>query len=447
MNVHYCLHPRWNPVILTIALISLFLPSIHVSAPAGTAYYVDSRYGSDSNPGTSYQRPWKTLRPVNNRVFEPGDRIHLRAGSDWSGGLSIRGNGEPGKPILVTRYGDGARPIIRNSGKNSHSVDIKGSHIIVEWLLLRDAQEGGVYIHENANYNIVRNNEITAAGSGVWVRGQRNLITGNYIHNLVMIVDTPKEISDKDDYGAVGVWFCNGYNEASYNKIVNCRAHSYDYGEDGGAFEWWGDAPGNYVHHNWAENNNGFMEIGCPGKRDGTARDSVVAYNVMVNNGPLGVFHMGGGFASEVENFRIEHNTIVQVGTDDEYFSQLDFKEAPPNLSLKLRNNIFYVEDFDWIASHDGFTHERNFYYLLGGTRMDNISLHPTEMRADPLFVNLSGRDFRLQAESPAIDHGANLGYTVDYAGMPVPQGAAPDCGAYEYTRTSSQSSPQSSLP
>lgn len=51
---------------------------------------------------------------------------------------------------------------------------------------------------------------------------------------------------------------------------------------------------------------------------------------------------------------------------------------------------------------------------------------------ADPLFVN-AGTDFHLQAGSPAINAGVNVGLTTDYDGSVVPQGPAPDIGAYEY--------------
>ena len=49
----------------------------------------------------------------------------------------------------------------------------------------------------------------------------------------------------------------------------------------------------------------------------------------------------------------------------------------------------------------------------------------------DPFFVSAS--DFHLQSASPAINAGTNVGLTRDYAGTAIPQGSAPDIGAYEY--------------
>ena len=55
---------------------------------------------------------------------------------------------------------------------------------------------------------------------------------------------------------------------------------------------------------------------------------------------------------------------------------------------------------------------------------------------ANPAFVAaqpVGPEDFQLRPDSPAIDAGVNVGLVEDYAGRPVPRGAAPDVGAFEY--------------
>jgi hypothetical protein len=54
-------------------------------------------------------------------------------------------------------------------------------------------------------------------------------------------------------------------------------------------------------------------------------------------------------------------------------------------------------------------------------------------VKSDPQLVNPANADFHLQPTSPAINAGTNVGLTRDYAGTSVPQGSAPDIGAYEY--------------
>jgi hypothetical protein len=240
-----------------------------------------------------------------------------------------------------------------------------------------------------------------------------------------MVRNTP---GGNDDYGAIGVALeYASYNEVSYNTFVNCLAPSYDYGTDGGAVEWWGNADGNYVHHNWANGNNGFLEVG-----GGSARDTIVAGNISTHNGDFAFIHLAGQFASVVQNFRIEQNTIVEVNGG---WVIVGFEGMPTASTLSVRNNIFYAVGFSGIFSMPGFAHDHNLYFLGGGTSL-GFTLGPTETLADPLFVNLGAQDFELQPQSPAINAGIDLGYGLDFANHPMPVGAAPDLGSYEYQST-----------
>jgi PKD repeat protein len=65
-------------------------------------------------------------------------------------------------------------------------------------------------------------------------------------------------------------------------------------------------------------------------------------------------------------------------------------------------------------------------------------SFDPHSRAQDPRFINASGNfsegtDFQLQPNSPAIDAGVSVGLSQDRQGTPIPQGFAPDIGAYEY--------------
>lgn len=51
---------------------------------------------------------------------------------------------------------------------------------------------------------------------------------------------------------------------------------------------------------------------------------------------------------------------------------------------------------------------------------------------ADPLWVDRAGHDFHLQAASPAVDSGTDLGFTRDYDGVSAPQRGGFDAGAFE---------------
>ena len=55
-----------------------------------------------------------------------------------------------------------------------------------------------------------------------------------------------------------------------------------------------------------------------------------------------------------------------------------------------------------------------------------------SDVTLNPLFVDVSGSDFRLQEDSPCIDNGTGVGLTNDYEGRSIPQGGGFDIGAYE---------------
>ena len=87
----------------------LMLATASVSAET---YHVDSAKGDDANPGTRVAKPWRSLEAVNGRELAPGDEVRFVAGGVWRGRLAPRGSGAPGRPVLLGRYGDGARPRI-----------------------------------------------------------------------------------------------------------------------------------------------------------------------------------------------------------------------------------------------------------------------------------------------------------------------------------------------
>jgi len=407
-------------------------PTATPTSPAGTHYYVDSAGGSDANAGTSPSQAWQTLAAVHKRRFLPGDTIHLRRGSSWTGGLTIDDSGASGSPITITTYGEGPRPVITNpatSDRLTSIIIIYGKWVVVEGLLARDASFAGVFLWYGADRNIVRDIEATNVGIGVIIYGQYNLITQNYIHDPHMVKNTP---GGTDDFGALGVVLNGSFNETSYNRMVNCIGPSYDWGYDGGAIEVSANnrtLDGEYIHHNWAEGCEGFIELGGP---NGSVRNLTLAYNVSVNSGRFLGASLTGGFAVGLYNVRVENNTFYHVGPriagkTERVFS---FNAAPTSTMLSARNNVFYAVGASWgMTTHTGFAHSYNLYYLDNGK--PEFPLAAGEVVADPRFVG--GGDLHLQAGSPAIDAGLRLGYTLDFDGHLVPVGAAPDLGAFEF--------------
>ncbi len=91
-------------------------------ALASETYYVDASRGSDNNPGTAEDKAWKSLDKVNGARFSPGDRLLFKAGTSYTGTLRLQGSGRQGAPIVVDRYGEGAKPRIDAEGKHPEAL-------------------------------------------------------------------------------------------------------------------------------------------------------------------------------------------------------------------------------------------------------------------------------------------------------------------------------------
>ena len=68
------------------------------------SYYVDAAYGADTNSGTSPVSAWKTVRKVNETIFQAGDVIHFRSGKMWRESLKCQ-SGTEKRPLVYTFYG------------------------------------------------------------------------------------------------------------------------------------------------------------------------------------------------------------------------------------------------------------------------------------------------------------------------------------------------------
>ncbi|UCH14224.1 MAG: right-handed parallel beta-helix repeat-containing protein [Bacteroidales bacterium] len=117
--------------------------------------------------------------------------------------------------------------------------------------------------------------------------------------------------------------------------------------------------------------------------------------------------------------------------------------------SLALYNNIFYLTNQgDQAINHklDNLVSDNNIFYPeqdgfidIGDTKyssLDNyqktLGLDLNSYVSDPLFKDIYNDNFGVEAESPAIDAGRDVGLYMDFYGFNVPDGGAPDIGLIE---------------
>ena len=82
----------------------------------GITYYIDAVNGNDENSGTSKNNAWKTIEKANQAVLSSGDKLLFKSGCTFVGQLMPKGSGNADGAIVISSYGDGAKPIIDANG-------------------------------------------------------------------------------------------------------------------------------------------------------------------------------------------------------------------------------------------------------------------------------------------------------------------------------------------
>ncbi len=419
------------------ALLAALFSMLFASEASAANYYVDnsSAAATNSNAGTSPSSPWETTRNVSQRQFQPGDVIAFKAGTTYSGGVTVQYSGSADAPITITSYGAGSKPVIQNNatpGTYSDAIILNGaSHIVVNGLTLSSASHAGVDLW-NSSYNVVSNNEIFNTGLGVNVAGPYNLVTGNYIHDLTMVVNN----GTASNYGAVGVDVVAPNTEVSYNTCLRCVAVDNYYGYNGKMIELYGPVDNSYIHDNFAEGSTEFLEGGV-----GSAQNVRIVNNVSYNNnGHFLTIHYTGGYAYTGQtSFFVANNTAVELAPPFQPSASMNYINSPPSqTSIVLTNNIMVINQMQSIYKNNVPRNNNIYYMLQSNAYMLNDgknTLGANEQIVNPQFANMNGGDFHLTATSPA--RGAGVGAAaigpVDLAGDPIPS-ANPDIGAYQYS-------------
>jgi len=442
-------------------LMMMALTGLSNTASFATNYYVDPSSPSTTANGT-LAYPWKTIAQVNSgtTLLNPGDSVFFKRGQSYSGRLSISRSGSATAPIVYTNYGTGNLPEFNNSITdiiyiyNKQYIVINGIKIIDNSISPTDhtvqAKISYAISLENSPNCTVSNCDISLVGVGIAVlAGSDNTtITGNYMHNMRMVRNTPTSVNPDDDYGANPMVIGSSNNNISNNRFEECWALSYDYGYDGGAVELFGGTMNNNrIMNNTAINCNGFMEIGS--SSNGTAQNNIVAYNKIINCGIIGVYQNGATFSVTVNNLQYYNNTVVETVKQYSQPGVMFWMAGTGSAGMVVvRNNIFWLSSGNNFASskfNSGqMVHSNNIFRMASGSL--GITLNSSELFSTnaSLFTNVSGApadwNYSLNSSSAAINFGTNVGLSKDFAGNTI--NGNPDAGMLEYTSVSVATAP-----
>ena len=256
--------------------------------------------------------------------------------------------------------------------------------------------------------NVLRNSTLAySAGNGVFVRGERNRVENNVIHDIaytaanglgINVVGYDHLVAGNTVYnsGRNGIMHSHLHRgRVIYNVVHDVLLQT----TDGGAIYAWGtDGEGTEVAYNVVYNarGGGFGGVGI--YLDNGSSNHVVHHNLAYN-----VDH-GLKMNDPSYNNRVYNNTLDGSQTSVKAGAKRDMAGSD------FRNNIF----------------TKSAEIGSGATQSNNVT-----SGTDARFANRSGRDYRLKEGSPAIDRGTVLPpYTDGYAG------SRPDAGAFEFGRS-----------
>jgi hypothetical protein len=435
---------RW---LLALAMV------LWASGASAATYYVRTD-GNNANAGTANTSggAWLTIQKCADTIA--------------AGDLCVVGNGAYTETVTVSRSGTSGN-LLTFLAATPRSVALTGKFVLT-----------GDYLHVEGFAISVPNG---SSPSGISVAGTANVLTNNSVTYPGM--DSGGEI--------YGLYFgskssnstaTRNYIEKScYGAVVAGTGHTLD-GNEFNAMQWqtgqscsdldytrvFGASHtlrNNYMHgvnmatrspahvdciQNFDDNHEPalvsflFENNRCSEMDEGVMLGSSVwgeSENVLIRNN---VFYRPLSWCAQtwrVTNLQFFNNVCDLTDTGNKY----GLIARGSSGSVEFKNNIIYGADpvatygvytgdavtiIDGTAENPG---KNNLLYTAGQT----ITGYANDIKnSDPLFVDISTRDYRLQSGSPGKDAGLTIsGWTTptDLSGVPRPQGSEWDIGAYEY--------------
>jgi len=411
----------------TILLVFLGL----LTTARAADFYVATT-GRDSASGAN-DDPWRTIqRGVNS--LRPGDVLRVRAGN-YAEHVKLTVNGTADKPVVI-RATESERVTLDPgsfTGRGRRHLRLEGFHI-----LNTRGDRPAIEFHGDGSHLWIIGNEI----SGLESRNAAALRVGGTTHDFVIATNHVHRNNTGNqeairvhqrthDFKILGNTVTANSNIgidvvgwAQFGKphsglVCGNRAHN-----NGRQAPWssgiYLDGPDNIiVEYNISSGQPIGIQFGCE-PSDDASKNNICRYNLVYDNAEYG-FSIGGYTGGTVHHCVI-HNNVFANNKREVGFS----RNAGHHNTLV--NNILFNptgQSINLLARPRDTVIDFNCYFTRFGTTPGNNSI-----TADPRFVNVEGKDFRLRRDSPCIDTGrlVTRGLT-DFTGRAVTR---PDIGAYE---------------
>jgi parallel beta-helix repeat protein len=413
--------------------------------PVTGAFYV-SPTGNDANSGTS-SSPWKTIQKAAN-TLTAGQTVIVNAGT-YSERVKITRSGNSGSVITFQAQGtvvmqgfNIAANYIKVAGfemanspgtgwsdrSNGSGVYLAGSNNEISGNYIHDTPAAGIYFTGSSNNNNVSSNRIAyAVECGIYVSGSGNLLASNDISHT-------RDVGGSD---ADGIRFFGSGNTVRQNYI-----HAIMLSDSPGqsphidAFQTWGPATNYVFEQNLIDKDPSDQQAFTIEGVTQPVGSIIIRNNVFITRGTGYQSDANVGDMGLVTNVSIIGNTMVAVNGSVEYavwlFQYLSGVVVKDNVVYNHGNSSTPYIKVDSGAS--GLDIGFNSVYTSNGQAPAGSAYAGDLWMVNPQLVNVSGLDFHLQSTSPLIDRGTNISQLPDdYEGTARPVGSLMDIGAFEY--------------
>ncbi|MCH7771700.1 MAG: hypothetical protein IIA49_11910, partial [Bacteroidetes bacterium] len=415
-------------------IIKIFLSSfLFLSTISATNYYVD-KDATGNNNGSSWQNAWQSFSSISWGSINPGDVIYISGGNSsktYFETLNIGAAGSNGNNIVITKgidAGHNGEVIIDGGNSRAHCVDFGPSndYVTVSYLTMKNPSgdvidmEGdwggsyGNYTHVNPivgskieHCRLYLNND-----RGIWIKGTSRCST---YRNFII---TPTSGGQTD-----GIFSqANSYNVYDGDSIIIRNSSSSPHC-DGIQIN---QDTSTIVRNSYIEQDNS-KGSNAQGIYATESFGTFYFYNNVVNltkSTSNAITHRN----LSIGNGKVEiYGNVVFAERGADHAIWCSEQNTPPI----VKNNILrsLTGAFGTIIITGTGTSGVSHNAITGGS-----SVGSNVITSNPLFTDELGKNFTLQAGSPAIDAGLDLGvpYNVDKNGSPRPLGNGWDMGAYE---------------
>lgn len=477
--------------IMRTTRLSTILISLAVLMPgsvgAAATYYVANQ-GADTNDGLSPETAWATIEHVNAAPIVPGDRVLFRRNDVWRTHLHslVPNSGNESGWITFGAYGDGAKPLLLGSMPKNDPNDWKdegggiwstgGFPADVGNIIFGDDEVCGAKVWCDADLNQERDYWYDATHHVVRLRlgenpAKRHSRIECAIYRHIIDENARSYVIYENlmlKYGAA-----HGIGGGNTHHII---VRDCDFGFIGGADQFADERRvrfGNGVEF-WAAAHDIVVErcrlweiydaaLTNQSLGPKTPQYNIIYRNNVIWNSEYSFEYWNRPQASETHDVYFVNNTCLNAGHGWGHSQRPDpsgchlkfYSSEAPAVNIVIRNNIFdgatgpafYAPQWSksqidaMVMDHNCWRQDNGVMIQLPGVAysMADFSKYQSEWAKEPHsicgpagFVNANLLDLHLASDSPCIDAGGNESIERDFDGTSIPQGNAPDIGAYE---------------